>query len=165
MIKGQRIYLRPVAMRDVDIVLRWENNPEFWEVSSTPGPFTRSEIAEFIRSSVNVFQQNQMRWMICLNDDSPIGALDLFDFDQKEKSAGIGILIANGDDRKKGYANEALNEFIKFANNTLRFKKLHCIIYLDNEDSIKLFERNRFKTTGLSYFKEKKVYRYYLELS
>lgn len=165
MITGPRIYLRPVAIRDVEVIMEWENNPEFWEVSSTPGPFTRSEIAEFIRSSVNVFRQNQMRWMICLHNDMPIGALDLFDFDPAEKSAGIGILIAQKEYRKKGLAQEALHHFIKFADDTLNFKKLHCIIYLDNKDSIQLFERNNFKTTGLSFFKEKKVYRYFLELT
>ncbi len=165
MIKGERIYLRPVAMRDIDVVLHWENNPELWSVTETPGPFSRSEIAEFIRTSHNVFRQNQMRWMICDIEDQPIGALDVFDFNHQKKSSGIGILIAEKQNRNKGFASEALKLFIHFATDTLKFKSLHCIVHIDNHSSVRLFEKNNFKTQGVSYFKEKKVYQFHLELT
>lgn len=164
MILADDIYLRPVSMRDFRVIHEWENNPEFWPVTGTPGPFTEEDIEEFIRTSGNLFSQNQMRWMICSKrDDQPIGALDIFEYSATDKSAGIGILIADKQNRQRGFAHQAISSFCKFAFETLRLKSLHCIVYLDNTSSIKLFEKNNFQAKGISYFKNKKTIRYQLD--
>lgn len=164
MILAEDIYLRPVSMRDFRVIHEWENNPEFWPVTGTPGPFSEEDIEEFIRTSGNLFSQNQMRWMICSKrDDQPIGALDIFEYSANDKSAGIGILIADKQNRKRGFAHQAISSFCKFAFETLHLKSLHCIVYLDNTSSIKLFEKNNFQAKGISYFKNKKTIRYQLD--
>lgn len=158
MIPGKNIYLRPVSVKDVNFILEWENDPELWEVTSTPGPFTKSEILDFINSSTNIFEQNQMRWMICLKElDTPIGALDLFEYSSVKKSAGIGILIGNKAMRGKGLAGESLSSFIKYSFSTLPINKLHCMVHMDNIPSIKIFEKNKFIKTGIRYFRNKKA--------
>ncbi|MFM1998441.1 MAG: hypothetical protein RL204_388 [Bacteroidota bacterium] len=166
MITSEDIYLRPVSMRDFRVIHEWENNPEFWPVTGTPGPFSEEDIEEFIRTSGNLFSQHQMRWMICSKrDDQPIGALDVFEYSETEKSAGIGILIADSQNRKRGFANQALASFCKFAFETLKMKSLHCIIHPENTSSIQLFERNQFQAKGISIFKNRKTVRYQLDNS
>lgn len=158
MIPGKNIYLRPVSIKDVNYILDWENDPELWEVTSTPGPFNKSEILDFIKSSSNVFEQNQMRWMICLNElDTPIGALDLFEYSAIKKSAGIGILIGNKSMRGKGLAHESLASFISYTFTTLPIDKLYCMVHLDNIPSLRIFEKNNFTKTGVRYFRNKKA--------
>jgi diamine N-acetyltransferase len=158
MIPGKNIYLRPVSIKDVNFILDWENDPELWEVTSTPGPFNKSEILDFIKSSSNVFEQNQMRWMICLNElDTPIGALDLFEYSAIKKSAGIGILIGNKSMRGKGLAHQSLASFISYTFTTLPIDKLYCMVHLDNIPSLRIFEKNNFTKTGVRYFRNKKA--------
>lgn len=165
MIPGKHIYLRPVTMRDAKTILEWENDPALWEVTSTPGPFTLQEIKEFISKSTNVFEQHQMRWIICeKSNDQPVGALDIFEFNPKEMTAGVGILIAEKSNRNKGYGKEALRTFITFARDTLRFSKLHCMIHVDNHPSLRIFEQCGFTIHGIRYFRNKKACKLDLEL-
>jgi diamine N-acetyltransferase len=164
MIVAEDIYLRPVSMRDFHIIHEWENNPEFWPVTGTPGPFSEEDIEEFIRTSGNLFSHHQMRWIICSKrDDQPIGALDVFEYNAIDRTAGMGILIAEKRNRKRGFAHQAISVFCKFAFETLHLNSLHCIVYLDNTSSIKLFEKNKFQAKGISYFKNKKTIRYQLD--
>jgi diamine N-acetyltransferase len=164
MIVADDIYLRPVSMRDFHIIHEWENNPEFWPVTGTPGPFSEEDIEEFIRTSGNLFSHHQMRWIICSKrDDQPIGALDVFEYNAIDRTAGMGILIAEKRNRKRGFAHQAISVFCKFAFETLHLNSLHCIVYLDNTSSIKLFEKNKFQAKGISYFKNKKTIRYQLD--
>ncbi|MFO0359362.1 MAG: GNAT family N-acetyltransferase [Flavobacteriales bacterium] len=158
MIPGKNIYLRPVSVKDVNFILEWENDPDLWEVTSTPGPFTKGEIIDFIKSSTNVFEQKQMRWMICLKDfDTPIGALDLFEYSSIKKSAGIGILIGDKSMRGKGLAGESLTSFIEYTFATLPIDKLYCMVHMDNIASLRIFEKNNFTKTGVRYFRNKKA--------
>jgi hypothetical protein len=48
-----------------------------------------------------------------------IGSIDLFDFDHFHGRAGVGILIADPADRKKGYASAALACLVNYAFETL----------------------------------------------
>lgn len=165
MIPGKRIYLRPVSLRDTEIILKWENDSSLWEVTSSPGPYNREEIREFIEKSTNVFEQRQMRWIICLfEDDVPVGALDIFEYDPVKRTAGIGILIAETKNRNHGLGNEALQTFITFARQTLGFKRLHCMIHIDNHASLRIFEKAGFRIKGLKYFRNKKACQLDLEL-
>jgi diamine N-acetyltransferase len=166
MIVGETIYLRPVLSSDLRIILEWENNPEFWPVTGVPGPFTEEDIHQFIQQSKNVFEDNQMRWMICSKrDDQPIGALDLFEYDANNKSVGIGILIADHRNRKRGFAHQAIEIFAKFASESLGLKTLHCLIHVDNLPSIQLFEKAGFSPRGAQFFKNKRALKFTRSLS
>lgn len=161
MIVGDSIYLRPVLPRDLRTILEWENNPEFWPVTGVPGPFSEDDIREFIRNSTNIFQDHQMRWMICSKrDDQPIGALDLFEYNSTSQSVGVGILIADEHNRKRGFAYQTLTIFAKFATDSLRLKTLNCLIHADNQASVQLFEKSGFKANGAAYFKNKRALKY-----
>jgi diamine N-acetyltransferase len=78
-----------------------------------------------------------------------IGCIDLFDFDPKNKKAGVGILIADQADRGKGYAQEALHLLIDYGYNTLDLHQLYANVRVDNENSINLFKKLGFEITGL----------------
>jgi diamine N-acetyltransferase len=161
MIVGESIYLRPVLPRDLRTILEWENNPEFWPVTGVPGPFSEEDIRDFIKNSKNIFEDHQMRWMICSKrDDQPIGALDLFEYNANLQSVGIGILIADEHNRKRGFAFQTLAIFATFATESLRLKSLNCLIHADNHASIRLFEKSGFIAKGAQYFKNKRALKY-----
>lgn len=142
---ADHIYLRNVLPTDAPIIFKWENNPENWEVSNTERCFTLNEIEEFVNQPQNIYLNNQIRFVICMkNTDNPIGCIDLFDY-QKEKSVGVGVLIADKNDRNKGYAKEALKQLINYVRNELNVAYIFCNILENNKPSIRLFEYCGFR--------------------
>lgn len=138
------VSLREIQSADADELLKWENNPENWEVSETKQPYTEQEIKAFVNQEQNIKKHLQQRFMICLND-TPIGCIDLFEYNPLINKAGVGILIAKKIDRNKGYASKALNLLINKCRNELNIVHLFCNIYKDNKASIRLFEKCGFQ--------------------
>ena len=150
MINGENIFLRQVDPTDATLLLLWENNPENWKVSETEAPFSLREIEDYIATASNIRVNKQLRLIICKRESkNPIGTIDLFDVDFKNKRAGVGILISNKNERQKGFASEALKLMSEYASKMLNFKQLHCLVQSDNLKSISLFEKQGFTKTGV----------------
>jgi diamine N-acetyltransferase len=81
-------------------------------------------------------------------NEEAIGTIDLFDFDPFHLRAGVGILLGNSEQRKKGFASQALEIIISYAGKSLLLKQLYCNISENNEDSLKLFISKSFVITG-----------------
>lgn len=150
MIEGENIYLRALEPADVDFLYQWENDRENWRISHTVSPYSREILKDYIKSVNDIYTDKQLRLIICTKeDDKPIGALDLFEFDFKNSRAGVGILIANKKERQKGYAAECIKVTKNYASKTLNLKQLWCNILLDNEASIALFKKLGFTPVGV----------------
>lgn len=157
MLKGNNIFLRQVEEQDANLLLLWENNPKNWRYSETEAPYSLFEIQQYIKNASQVRQNKQLRFIICLNkNNEPIGTIDLFEIDFKNLRAGVGILIANKENREKGYAREALQLLVEFSGKSLNLIQLYCDIKSTNKPSIQLFEREGFIKIGVkkSWFKQ-----------
>ena len=156
-LQGPHIQLRAIEPFDIDVLYQWENDTETWKISNTQTPFSRFVLEEYIVSShQDIYAAKQLRLMIELmpsagNEQTKrtIGSIDLFDFDANHQRAGIGILIAEKNDRRNGYASEALDMLIEYCFSTLNLHQLFCNITLDNEPSIYLFRQHGFEVTGI----------------
>jgi diamine N-acetyltransferase len=165
LIRGEKTYLRPVEVDDADVIMTWENEPEFWQYTAVPGPFTRETIIEFITSAGSLQKSGQIRYVIFTEDEGPVGALDLFEFDVHQKSAGIGIMIAEKENRLKGYAHDALSATISYLKGTDELAEVRCLIYTDNIPSISLFLKNGFEMRGRKLFKGREAIQFIRHLS
>ena len=149
MLKGENIYLRALEPEDVHLLYVWENDASIWHLSNTLAPFSKKNLNEYISNShFDIYTSKQLRLMICKNDAKAIGCIDLFDFDPQNYRAGIGILIADTSERKKGYATEALTILKEYCNEKLNLHQLYCSISVDNESSFQLFTKNGFEHSG-----------------
>ena len=148
--KSNLVTLRALEPSDVDVLYRWENDLENWEVSHTIIPFSKHLLSKYIDSVQDIHTDRQLRLIVENNEDQgPIGCIDLFDFDPIHNRAGLGILIASTEDRGKGMATAALELVIAYAKDTLRLNQLYCNITSDNERSIRLFEQAGFTLVGV----------------
>ncbi len=151
-LSGKITRLRAIEPNDIDSIYSWENDSSIWQLSNTVAPFSKYVIKQFIENShQDIFQLKQIRLMIEKTDDKviqTIGSIDLFDFEPMHKRAGVGILIANKTDRKKGYASDALDVLIKYSFHSLQLHQLYCNITEDNIDSLNLFQSKGFKLIG-----------------
>jgi diamine N-acetyltransferase len=148
------IKLRAPEPEDLDILYVWENDPEIWNVSNTITPFSRFILSKYIENAhLDVFQTRQLRLMIDVSVSGTrtktVGAIDLFDFEPLHLRAGVGILIGDVSDRKKGYADKALKHLIHYSFNTLLLNQLYCNISIDNQISMDLFQKNGFEKIGV----------------
>ena len=97
-----------------------------WLISNTVVPFSKFTLKRYIENShKDIFETGQTRLMIdYIPDKITIGTIDIFDFDSFHKRAGIGILIANEEYRKKGYASMALKCLTEYCFKTLQLHQL-----------------------------------------
>lgn len=152
-LSGKITQLRAIEPNDIDLIYQWENDTSVWQISNTLTPFSKAIIKQFIDNAhLDIFQAKQLRLMIEKKEQKPaqtIGTIDLFEFDPFHKRAGVGILIANKQDRQRGYASDALDVLIKYCFTVLQLHQLFCNISCENTSSIKLFENKGFKLIGV----------------
>ena len=77
-----------------------------------------------------------------------VGTVDLFEYDPLNSRAGLGILIYGMQDRRQGYARDAVETLCAYARTRLRMHQLWCCVGADNEASLRLFREAGFRETG-----------------
>ncbi|MFC2090758.1 GNAT family N-acetyltransferase [Bacteroidota bacterium] len=150
LLTGSRIRLRALEPEDLEWLYEWENETEIWNISETFTPVSRYILKKYLENAhKDIFETKQLRLMIeVLKENISIGTIDLFDFDHFHKRAGIGILIADKSQRKKGYAAESIELIKTYCFELLKLNQLYCSISVDNKSSLELFEGAGFKITG-----------------
>ena len=145
-----KIKLRAPEPEDLAILYEWENDSSIWQMSNTISPFSKYTLRKYIEtSSKSVFETGQLRFMIEINKTGkPIGTIDLFDFDPFHLRAGVGVLIADIEERRKGYAEMSIRCLADYCFSHLKLHQLYCNITEDNKPSIALFTKIGFYEIG-----------------
>ena len=149
-LSSRKISLRALEPEDLEVLYLWENDTSIWHLSNTLVPFSKFMLKRYLENAgKDIFEIKQLRLIIQLNEDKrAIGAIDLFDFDPFHRRAGIGILIAEPSDRKKGYARDALVALLEYCFGVLKLHQLYCNISCGNNASMKLFTGVGFTVVG-----------------
>lgn len=149
-LKGNKIYLRALEPEDLDFVHEVENTEEFWEISATQVPYSRYLIKKYLENAHrDIYEIKQLRLVICDLNDRAVGLIDVFDLEPKDRRAAIGILIANPEDRGKGYGPESLSLLCDYCFTHLALHQVYANITADNLPSAKLFENQGFSRVGV----------------
>ena len=144
-LKYGQISLRALEPEDIDLLYLWENNAETWELGNTKAPFSKHILTTYMLDSYkDIYELKQLRLIIQNENDTPVGTIDLFDFDPYHLRAGVGILIHSVYERNKGYAFDALMALSGYGKNILGLKQLYANIAEDNGPSIRVFEKAGF---------------------
>ncbi len=150
MLENDKITLRGIEIKDVDFLYKWENDRSNWSISHTISPYSRQVLMHYIENVTDVYSDKQLRLVIeSIEEKRPLGTVDLFDCDFKNRKAGIGILIAEQTDRNKGWASEVLNLILPYCFQVLNLHQVYCNILENNPESIHLFEKYGFKKLAL----------------
>lgn len=148
---GENIYLRALEPEDLEFVYAVENDENIWEVSNTITPYSKFLIRQYLENAhQDIYEAKQLRLAICKKESSEaIGLIDLFDFDMKNKRAGVGIIIQNETDRNSGFGKEALGLVINYAFGSLQLHQLFANIGTENKASLSLFTTFGFEKIGV----------------
>lgn len=149
LLKGKNCYLRALEPSDIDFLYQIENDELLWEVSDTQTPFSRHLLEDYLRhANEDIYSVKQLRLVICLENSTPAGFIDLYDFNPQHKRAGVGIVILEAF-RNKGIGKECIELLSQYAFTYFDMKQLYAYIPEDNIGSIKLFEKSGFEQCGI----------------
>lgn len=148
-LKGKHINLRALEPEDLEFLEIIENDESIWEVSHTQTPYSSYILKEYLKNChKDIYEVKQLRLVIDHNEKA-IGLIDLFDFDPKNRRVGVGVIIAENENRNKGFGKEAVQLLIDYTFTYLGVHQLYCNIAEDNTNSIRLFESCGFIKSGL----------------
>ena len=140
MLKGKSVFLRLIEKNDAVLIYSWENDEEIKKVTRIETTLSMPMIDALIDEQMNVADSGQIRFLICKTDSGiPLGTVDLYEVDFNLSTAVIGILIAEGSNRNKGYGKEALHLIHEYATETLEIRHITAKIQKENEKSIAFF--------------------------
>ena len=149
-LQGEHIFLRALEPEDLEFIHDVENDESIWEISNTNTPYSKYLIKQYLEHShKDIYEVKQLRLIISNYDNEVLGMIDVFDFNPKNRRAGIGILIKKEAHREKGYGKEALNLLIDYCFTHLDLHQLYCNISENNKASINLFSNRGFEKIGL----------------
>ncbi len=148
---GKKIYLRALEPTDLDFLYAMENDMSVWEVSQTQTPYSRFLIRQYLENAhQDIYEAKQLRLAICLkNSNDVVGLIDLFEFDPKNNRAGVGVLIQESQNRKKGIGSEALALLLDYAFCFLNLNQIFANIDAENVASLNLFAKFGFEKIGI----------------
>lgn len=149
-LKGEHIYLRALEPEDLAFIHTIENDESIWEISNTITPYSKYLIKQYLEHAhKDIYEVKQLRLVISSYDDEALGMIDVFDFDVKNRRAGIGILVKETANRQKGFGKEALSLLVNYCFTHLDMHQLYCNISEENKASIALFTNQGFQEIGL----------------
>jgi diamine N-acetyltransferase len=145
--KGNKIILRALEIKDADSFFKWENESEAFEQSAYLQPISYFTIQQFIEQANRpVEETNQLRLIVETIEGEAVGLIDIFEIDFRHRRAGLGIIIQK-EFRNKGFATEAIQLMCHYAVNKLNLELLYSDIRITNTASIKAFTHAGFKNS------------------
>lgn len=148
-LKGEKVYLRALEPEDLEFLFDVENTEEFWEVSATSTPYSRYVLKQYLENAhKDIYEVKQLRLVICELNATPLGLIDLFEFEPRHRRAAIGIIIESKTNRNKGFGTEALKLLCDYCFTHLDLHQVYANVGADNASSRLLFEKSDFELTA-----------------
>ncbi len=123
MLQGEKVLLRPLEERDLDLVACWRNDPNnrrFFFTTSVIYPAGQKKWYEHL-----ITDPNRFIFMIENKAGKPVGivGLDKIDRRNQEAEAGPGLLDPN--ERGRGYVEEAIELLLNYAFGELNLHRIY----------------------------------------
>jgi RimJ/RimL family protein N-acetyltransferase len=141
---GSKIYLRPGTAEDAVNWQHWRLHSDPQAMSCYPVEFvTPSEASERFQKREKTTAQQRFA-VVCKDDQTPVGEAAFFNYNPQNRSAELGLLI-DPDERRKGYATEALQLLCRYLFKHRGLNKVYAQTAAFNEAALGLLESLGFK--------------------
>ncbi len=145
---GEKCYLSPCSLEDAEKWTEWDND---LEVTIPLGPEAYAPISfDRVREDISKFikRQNQIFSIVDLKTDKMIGRCLLFDIDQINRKATLGIDIGDKDYWNRGYGQDAVKLLLDYGFNLLNLNNIMLGVFSYNERAINCYRKVGFKEIG-----------------
>lgn len=146
LLEGEKVFLRVYEDRDIPYLLKWYND---YELNKLAG-WTSSKVnASKLRYNMSrSFGSDPMNLMVDDLNGKPIGTIQLYDFNEQDKSCKLGIRIGDKDYWSKGYGGDAVKTIVEYAFFCLDINRVDLRVYEYNERAAHCYEKCGFKHEG-----------------
>ena len=150
MILGERIRFRAIEREDLPMFVTWLNDPEVRQYLLMDMPLSQALEEDWYD---NMRKEDPRRHPLMIEITTSagwvsIGNISLFDFDDKNHSAEMGIMIGDKNYWNKGYGQEAVRLICKHGFETLNLHRIHLKVYAANQRGIRAYENAGFVHEG-----------------
>jgi RimJ/RimL family protein N-acetyltransferase len=150
-VHGRRTFLRAAERVDVPKIVPWFNDRATTRFISARAPMSIAQEERWFEGMLERQGKDAWFFLICrLGDDAPIGTIGLFDIDQTNGSAGLGISLGAPTDTGQGLGTDALEALLDFGFGQLRLERLWLHVYDFNERAIRSYEKAGFVREGVA---------------
>jgi RimJ/RimL family protein N-acetyltransferase len=146
-ITGERVYLSPYNPDDILILTKWMNDPAVTEgLGDTHLQYNLVSEKQWLDG---IMQKGEPAFaIVCAETDTIIGSIGLFEIKQVHRSATVGILIGEAENRGKGFGTEAMRLMVGYGFDVLNLRNIMLRVYDFNEGAYKSYLKVGFKEMG-----------------
>lgn len=142
-LEGQKIFLRPIAMEDTELIVKWRNEDRVRRNFIYQALFTKEGHEHWMRTKVA--SGEVVQFIICEKENQrPVGSVYFRDIDRLNKKAEYGIFIGEADCAGKGIGSETACLAVEYARDVLKLHKLMLRVFADNTAAVKSYRNAGF---------------------
>ncbi len=145
-LEGSKVVLRPFEDSDMSYLLSWYNDYELNRLAGWSN--SKVSASKLKYNMARSFGSDPMNLMIDNLNGKPIGTIQLYDFNNQDKSCKLGIRIGDRDYWSKGYGGDAVNTIVEYAFCSLDMYRVDLRVYEYNERAARCYEKCGFKLEG-----------------
>ena len=143
---GDRIYLSPRNIEDVEKFTQWLNDFEVTDYTGRSGQVMSLEgERKYLLENAN---PEATFSIITINEDKLIGTVGLKSINHINKTSTLGIFIGDKEYLSKGYGTEAIKLLLDYGFNYLNLHSVQLDVISFNERALKCYKKCGFKETG-----------------
>ncbi len=159
-IEGEKVYLSPMCVEDVEKYVKWMNDFKVTDgLNGSKNLVTVESEREWIEK--NNKDGNFQFAIVKQENDELIGNCGFNELDLSNQKGSIGIFIGEEENRNKRYGSEALELLISYGFEYLNLNNIMLSVYSFNESAIACYKKVGFKEIGRrreAYFKNNERY-------
>ncbi len=143
---GERIYLSPRTIEDIDKYTEWMNDFETTDYTGRSNSIMSKEAEKsYLEEHIN---DEATFAIIEMKEDKLIGTVDLHQIDHTKRIATLGIMIGDKNYRGKGYGTEAVRLILDYGFNYLNLNNIKLDLMEFNERALLCYKKCGFKEYG-----------------
>jgi RimJ/RimL family protein N-acetyltransferase len=151
---GERIRLRAPAREDIDLFLKWVNDPDVTEDLMLVYPLSFAEEEQWYENMLKTPPASHPMVIEVRDDDfeggyRPIGDCQFHNLDWRCRSAEIGIMIGEKAYWNQGYGTETLKRVLRHGFESLNLHRIWLRVYAKNKRGIRAYEKAGFVYEGM----------------
>ncbi len=146
MILGEKTRLRAIEREDIPTFVRWLNDPEVRQYLEMYLPMSRAEEEQWFEAYLK--NSSSRIFAIETEDGESIGNVGLHEIDWKNRSASLGIVIAEKEYWGRGYGSDAIVALVDFAFREMNLHRIQLSVYEFNQRAKRCYEKCGFHEEG-----------------
>jgi len=145
-ILGEKTRLRAIEREDIPTFVRWFNDPEVRRYLEMYVPMSKAEEEQWFERYLKDDSSRFFGIETC--DGVLIGNVGLHSIDWKNRSAVLGVVIAEKEYWGKGYGSDAITTLLRFVFGEMNLHRIHLSAFEFNERAINCYEKCGFRREG-----------------